>query len=235
MDATTPATERLRGAARAFAFPEAAVATLVRYVEAVLAENEHVNLTGAKTLDAALDVLALDSLPVVSAWPSDDVRGRGAPRAAVDLGTGNGLPGVAVALAWPTCRVVLVERRAKKADAVLRCLAATGIGNAETIDCDGRELLARRPALRSAVDLVTVRAVGDLAPTTKEAAPWLAPGGRIVHWKPGNLDPAERAAGRRAAESLGLVEIPDVEFRIGDAASSRRLVIYEKPAPGRGR
>jgi 16S rRNA G527 N7-methylase RsmG len=75
---------------------------------------------------------------------------------------------------------------------------------------------------------VTVRAVGDLAPTTKEAAPWLAARGRIVHWKPGALADAERVAGRQAAVALGLVEIADVEFAISGGASKRRLVTYER-------
>src|SRR5262249_56840791 len=105
------ARERLRATAREQGFPERALETLERYVAAVVEENRRVNLTGAATFDTALDVLAADSLAVVRAWGE----GHGAPRTAVDLGTGNGLPGVAVALAWPSCRVVLVERRAKKA------------------------------------------------------------------------------------------------------------------------
>jgi 16S rRNA (guanine527-N7)-methyltransferase len=208
--------------------PDALPPRLVRYVEAVLAENERVNLTGAKTLDDALDVLAVDSLPVADAWGASRPPPRVAPRLAVDLGTGNGLPGVAVALAWPTARVVLVERREKKAAAVARCLVAAGIENAEVLACDGREVVHRRPDLREAVDLVTVRAVGDLAPTTAEAAPWLARAGRIVHWKPGDLDPAERAGGDAAARRLGLRVVPDVEYALRSGAR-RRLVTYERP------
>ena len=227
-DATSDVTarERLAAAAAAHEFPAAGVDTLLRYVEAVLAESEHVNLTGAKTLDVALDVLAIDSLPVVLAGRLS----RGAPRVAVDLGTGNGLPGVVVALAWPNCRVLLVERRAKKAAAVARCLAVVGIRNAEAVAVDGRELLKHDPSLRLGIDLVTVRAVGDLAPTTKEAAPWIARGGRIVHWKPDALSAEERAAGLSTAKGLGLVALDDVEFRVPGAKAPRRLVIYERPA-----
>jgi 16S rRNA G527 N7-methylase RsmG len=217
---------RLEAAARDAGRPDFPIEALARYVRAVLAENASINLTGAGDFPAALDVLAADSLPVVRAWA-----GRSAPpRAAVDLGTGNGLPGVAVALAWPGCRTVLIDRRAKKAAAVARCLAVAGIENAEAIACDGRELLRLRPDLARRVDLVVLRAVGELAPLTKEAAPWLAPGGRIVHWKPSALDDAERAAGERTAKGVGLVPRPDVEFRVPGAAAPRRLVVYERPA-----
>jgi 16S rRNA (guanine527-N7)-methyltransferase len=220
------ARERLLAAADALGWPPAGADALLAYVRAVWDENARVNLTGAATFDAALDVLALDSLPVARAWDAS----RAPPRVAVDLGTGNGLPGVAAALAWPACRVLLVERRAKKAAAVARCLGTAGVGNAEALACDGRELLRLRPALRGAVDLVTVRAVGDLAPTTKEAAPWLAPRGRVVHWKPALLSEDERRAGDDAARRAGLAVLEDVEFRVPGAAASRRLVRYERRA-----
>jgi len=189
-------------------------------VAAVVDENERINLTGAKTLAAAIDVLAIDALPLATAW------GAGAPpRRIVDLGTGNGLPGVVAALFWPDAETILVERREKKARAVERCLARAGLARVGVVACDGRELLARRPDLAGAVDLVTVRAVGDIGPTTREAAPWLARGGRIVHWKAGALDAAELAAGRETARALGLRASPDVEFTLPSGAT-RRLVIF---------
>lgn len=229
MNPPTPDAEaavaRLSEAAERHAYPSGAADVLVRYVEAVLAENERVNLTGSRTLADALDVLALDAVPVAAAWDPS----RSPPRIAVDLGTGNGLPGAAVALRWPSCLAVLVERRAKKARAVERCLAAAGVRNAVLVACDGRELLRHRPELRRGADLVTVRAVGDVAPTTKEAAPWVAPGGRIVHWKPAAMDPAEREAGLAAARAAGLAPLPDVEFAVGERAGGRRLVVFERP------
>ncbi len=210
----------LRDAALRLGAPLAALEALEAYVAAVVDENERINLTGAKTLAAAIDVLAIDALPLAAAW------GGGAPpRRIVDLGTGNGLPGVAAALFWPDAETVLVERREKKARAVERCLARAGLSRIVVVACDGRELVAKRPGIAGTVDLVTVRAVGDLAPTTREAAPWLSRRGRIVHWKAGALDPAELAAGREAARALGLRPLPDVEFTLPSGAA-RRLVIF---------
>jgi 16S rRNA G527 N7-methylase RsmG len=216
---------RLRAATERYGYPPGALEALMRHVEAVLAENERVNLTGARSLGVALDVLALDAVPVAAAWEL----AAAPPRLAIDLGTGNGLPGAAVAARWPSCRVVFVERRAKKARAVERCLAAAGLLGTRVYACDGRDLLRHAPDLRGAADLVTVRAVGDLAPTTKEAAPWLARGGRLVHWKPGALSDAERGAGLEAARAAGLVALDDVEFDGGAGAAGRRLVVYARP------
>jgi 16S rRNA G527 N7-methylase RsmG len=219
------ALDRLRAETARHGYPPGAADVLARYVEAVLAESEKVNLTGSRTLADALDVLATDAVAVAAAWDP----ARSPPRVAVDLGTGNGLPGAAVAVRWPSCVAVLVERRAKKARAVERCLAAAGVRNAVLVACDGRELLRHRPDLARGADLVTVRAVGDLAPTTKEAAPWVAPGGRVVHWKPAALDPAEREAGVLAARAAGLRPLADVEFSPGGRSGERRLVVYERP------
>jgi 16S rRNA G527 N7-methylase RsmG len=219
------ARERLRATAREQGYPEGALAALERYVAAVVDENRRINLTGAATFDAALDVLAADSLAVVSAWDAS----RPAPSRAVDLGTGNGLPGVAVALAWPGCRTTLVERRAKKASAVERCLAAAAIPGLDVVACDGRELVRVRPALVGAVNLVTVRAVGPIADATLEAAPWLAPGGRIVHWKPAEIAAREAADATAAVEALRLRRLDDVVFRAVGAEAPRRLVVIERP------
>jgi 16S rRNA G527 N7-methylase RsmG len=196
---------------------------LAAYVSAVVDENEHINLTGAKTLAVAVEILAVDALPLATAWGA-----RRPPRRIVDLGTGNGLPGLAAALYWPDAETILVERREKKALAVERCLARVGLSRVRVLACDGREVLRARPDVARAVDLVTVRAVGDLAPTTHEAAPWLASGGLVVHWKAGTLDPAERVAGDAEARAARMSPRPDVAFTLPSGAA-RRLVAYEAP------
>lgn len=216
---------RLAEAAARLGYPPEAAGRLLAMAEAVLETNEDVNLTAAKTLDAALEILVLDALPVASAWAAARP-----PRRALDLGTGNGFPGAAVAARWPACRTTFVDRRAKKVHAVGRCLARAGITNVELVASDGRELVPHEPARARAFDLVTVRAVGDLAPTTKEAAPLLAPGGRLVHWKSADVAADEVAAGDATARSLGLVRRPDVPFRVAPDRPARVLVVYERPA-----
>jgi 16S rRNA (guanine527-N7)-methyltransferase len=214
--------------ARGYPSDEATLRVLVRYLEAVLTESARVNLTSARTLADAVAYLALSALAVTRAWDGPPPT----PGVVVDLGTGNGLPGVAAALAWPEARVLLVERRAKKARAVDACLARVGIVNAETVACDGRELSREKPQVVGAVDLVTVRAVGRLDEAATMAAPWLAPGGRIAHWKGAGLDAPEREAGDRAAGRAGLSVLPDLTFM--DDAGPARLVRYERRARSPG-
>jgi len=216
---------RLAVEAARYGYPPEAAARLLAMAQAVLEESASVNLTAAKTLEAALEILVLDALPIPAAWASPRP-----PRAALDLGTGNGFPGAAVAARWPACPTTFVDRRAKKVHAVGRCLARAGIRNVAIVAADGRELIPQQPAFARRFDLVTVRAVGDLAPTTKEVAPLLAPGGRVVHWKSADVDPVEVAAGDATARSVGLVRRADVPFRVAPERPARILVVYERPA-----
>lgn len=218
---------RLEAAARerGLAWPPGSAERLTRYLAAVVRLSKDVNLTGAETLPEAVEVLGVPSLALGRAWPAR----RPAPRLVVDLGSGNGMPGVVAALAWPAARVLLVERRAKKARAIEECLREAEILNAGALPIDGRELLKAHPNARRGVDLVLARGVGELAEVTKIAAPWLAPGGRLVQWKGANLEAAERQGGEREAQRAGLVLMNDELFDPPQPGPGR-LVIYGRTA-----
>jgi len=198
--------------------PQRTKARLGAYVRALLARNEHVNLTAAASPGAARDILVEPSLAVAASWDRPE-----APRVAVDIGSGNGFPGVAVAALWPDCQVALVERRRKKALAIQDCLAMAGIENATALACDARELKRERPELLGQADLVTLRAVTSLEEGNRLAAPLLAPGGYVVHWKRPGLVTREGAAGDRAAEMLDLERRPDVAHGVDGV-----LVVYAR-------
>ncbi len=193
---------------------------LVAYTQALLATNRQINLTAAQTTEQAHEILVVPSLGVAVAWDLVDP-----PRVAVDLGSGNGFPGVAVATLWPGCRVVLVERRQKKARAIAACLLEAGIDNARAIGCDAREIKNEAPDLLRGADLVTVRAVGSLADATALAAPLLADGGRLVHWKRATVTAAERQAGAAAARHAGLDVLPDIAQPVAEGI----LIVYARP------
>jgi 16S rRNA (guanine527-N7)-methyltransferase len=102
----------------------------------------------------------------------------------LDLGTGAGIPGLVLAIAWPECEAVLLDahkRRCRHLDAtvdalVLRPRVEVRAGRAET--------LAREPALRSAFGLVVARSFGLPAVTAECAAGFLERGGRLIVSEP---------------------------------------------------
>jgi 16S rRNA (guanine527-N7)-methyltransferase len=204
--------------------PEAAE-RIVAFLARLLALNEIHNLTAIRDPGAALVLHALDSLhalPVLGGAPAGEF---------LDLGTGNGFPGVAAAACCTGRTVVFVERRRKKATAVAEALAGAGIRNVEVVTCDAKDLVSVRPASAGAVAAVLARAFGPLAEALGLARPWLVEGGLVVHWKEGQLCAAERADAARRARSLGMSGLPDREYSLpptgpGDRPRSRRLVLH---------
>lgn len=91
-----------------------------------------------------------------------------------DLGSGAGFPGIALAARWPDARVLLVERREKRAAFLEQVVAGGGLSNAR-VRCGDTAAL---PA--SSFDGVISRAYKAPAELLDEAARLLRPGGRLV-------------------------------------------------------
>ena len=200
-----------------YTLPPARAQRLAAYVDGLVEAARAPNLTGLRTAARIDEVLVRPSLLV--AFAVDQV-----PRRVADVGSGNGFPGIVAAAIWPEARTCLIERRGKKARAVGALAQAAGF-DVEVLACDAREVRREGPAWYGSCDLVTVRAVGPLDETTKVAAPLLAPGGRLVHWKTDDLDAAERDAGCAMAATVGLRPLPDVQQR---AVADARLIVFER-------
>ena len=106
------------------------------------------------------------------------------PARAVDLGSGGGVPGLALAIAWPDTAMCLLESNDRRA----RFLA----GAVRTLDLERRvvvaharaEELGRDPEWRGRADVVVARSFGPPAVTAECAAPLLDLGGRLVVSEP---------------------------------------------------
>ncbi len=137
----------------------------------------------------------LDSL---SAAPFLAARGGGA---LLDLGSGGGFPGLPLAAALGD-GALLVEAVAKKARFLATVVDATGLAGRVAVAASRAEAVAADAGHRGRWPVVTARAVGPLADLVELAFPLLAPGGRLVAWKRGDIA-AELAAARRAVAGLG--------------------------------
>lgn len=151
-----------------------AAASLLAYLDAMLLLNEQINLTAVRDREPAVVLHALDSL----AFGLLGLR----PRHLFDLGSGNGFPGVAVALLCPGASAVLVDRTGKKVRAIGTCLLTARIAGIETLQVDAAQAPALHRDLREAFDVVTARAVGAPEALAELAAPLLHKGGHLVLW-----------------------------------------------------
>ena len=144
----------------------------------------------------------------------------------LDLGSGAGFPGLALAAALPNTSFCLVDSVAKKCAFIRRAAARAAIANARVVHARAEALGAER---RDAA-LVTARAVGSLELVAEYAAPLLAVDGHLVAWK-GRRDPGEELAAARAAEELGLEAVEVVAVSPYPGARHHHLHVYRKASP----
>jgi 16S rRNA (guanine527-N7)-methyltransferase len=188
--------ERVLGG-RDLELPAAFADDVERFVALLLAANRTLNLTRVTepTAVARLHLLdAIAALPLIDELPDDG-------RAALDLGSGGGVPGIPLALARPDRRWVLVDSVRKKADALRAFVASLGIANVEVI-AERAEVVGRNRVHREAYGAVTARACAALPVLVEYALPLLAAGGTLIAWK-GAVADDELLAGRSAAAACG--------------------------------
>ena len=204
-------------------FPTDALPKILSYLDAMLDENQRINLTAIRQPRQALILHVLDSMQV---WRVVEH----APQVVIDLGSGNGFPGIVAAALWPAAKILCVERTKKKALAIQRCCAAVGFDNADVFPIDSAQIPARAPGLRRSVDLVLTRAMASLSEATQLAAPLLArKHALIVHWKAKDLNAKERRQGLEAAKYAQLTAREDFVYQLpDDEGRMRRLVCYER-------
>jgi len=99
---------------------------LLRYLDLFYVWNRSAGLTTIARTDA-VRLHLLDSLAALGAVAGD---------LCLDLGTGGGLPGVALAIASPATRFVLVESNRRKCSFLLEAVRTAGLGNVRVVEAD---------------------------------------------------------------------------------------------------
>lgn len=197
-----------RAALRAGGVEDPLAERLATFAALVLAANRRVNLTGSKT-GAAFAEHILDALTL---------RGDVA-QPLVDVGSGNGVPGIPLALATGV-PVTLIEPIRKRAAFLRAALEALGL--AGEVVATRAEDAAHDPGYREHFGCATARAVASAPAVAELTVPFLAVGGRALLQR-GSLAAVERDAVADAALVLGAALI---EERV--LGGERRLLVLEK-------
>ena len=198
-----------------------AVARLLALLDRIAIEPQ--NLTAIEGVDEGVDRHLADSLAALR------IPEVAAATAAVDIGSGAGFPGLALAIARPDMAVTLVESEGRKADWLRR--ASAEIPNVRVV-ADRSEHLAATE--RESFPLATMRALGPLPVALELAAPLVRVGGCVVAWRGDDADPATEADAMWAARELGLEPRPPIASG-AFPGSRRRLHVFDKTASTPGR
>lgn len=119
----------------------------------------------------------------------------------IDVGTGSGFPGLALAIARPDCRVTLLEAMQKRCQFLQAVCDELGLANVRVIQ-NRAEIAGQDAAHREQYDRAAARAVAPLNVLCEYLLPFVRPGGMALCWK-GPAAEEELPDGAFAANALG--------------------------------
>ena len=165
--------------------------------------NSRVNLTRLVEGDDFWIAQVFDSL-----WPLRQLLHEQdqAPLRCIDVGTGGGFPGLAVAIALPQAQLTLVDSVGRKTQAVQAMAASLGLEDRVQLRCERVELTGRHGQCRGQFDLAMARAVAAAPVVAEYLVPLLKPGGQALlyrgQWTANDQSDLERALQLLRAEML---------------------------------
>jgi 16S rRNA (guanine527-N7)-methyltransferase len=164
----------------------------------------------------------------------------------VDVGSGAGLPGLALKLARPGLSLSLVESNRRKAAFLTYACAQLGLEGVQILRLRAEEA-GRRPDLRESFDVATARALAAMPVLAELCLPLVRVGGRLLAMKVGaerevaEAEPVIQLLGGRvvelrpaptAARSLGQVVVIAKERATPDRFPRRPGLPNRRPLSG---
>lgn len=143
---------------------------------AVLEDAQRLGFLGARPVPEVIE----HARGFVRAIERHTIEHRAVMRSVLDLGSGGGVPGLVIAHDLPTMRVTLLDRRAKRTDALERFVRRLGWQDRVSVVCE--DVATFGPD--SSFDAVVARGFGPPAFTLSAAARLVRPGQLIVISEP---------------------------------------------------
>lgn len=166
-----------------------------QFMRLTLDWNEKINVTAVKDEEEFIQKNIIDSLTIVGRSELSNA-GR-----IIDVGTGGGLPGIPLAIAYPEKEFILMDAIGKKLKVVEAVASELGLKNLKTVHARAEDL-ARQKDFREAFDLAVSRAVANMTTLSEYCLPFVKVGGNFTAFKTENAA-EEIAAAANAVVKLG--------------------------------
>lgn len=194
---------------------------LARLVEE---KSKVINITAIRDYEGIWEKHIVDSLEVTKSpvlqkiLSTDEIK-------ILDVGTGAGFPGLALATAYPNAAVTLCDATRKKLDVINEFTSTLQLQNAQTVWGRAEEL-ARSPEYRGMYDVVVARALAYLPKVLQLLALFTKKGGYIVAYK---LDTQEEIqAGDAVLSALRLQKVEEYRYTLPHGTDARIILVYQK-------
>ena len=193
--------------------------TLCQFGEAMVKQNEVMNLTAITEPAQVAKLHLLDSLTVVK---TADLKGK----KIIDVGCGAGFPGVPVQIACPDAQVTLLDSLGKRMAWLEQILPQLGV-HAECVTARAEEYAAKH---RESYDYATSRAVARLNILLELTAPFVKVGGAVLAMK-GAAAREELEEAKNAISKLGLKLESVADYPMDGTAHTVLVLRKVKPTP----
>ena len=197
--------------------PAETAETLCRFGQAVVKQNEVMNLTANTEPDQVARLHLLDSLSVLKC---EDLKGK----TLIDVGCGAGFPGVPLAIACPEANITLLDSLGKRMTWLDTVLPELGV-KARCVTARAEEAVA---SCRETYDFATSRAVARLNILLELTAPYVKVGGKVLAMK-GAAAREELAEAGNAIKKLGLKLEEVKEFPMD--GTTHAVIVLRKVSP----
>ena len=199
--------------------PEETAKTLCQFGEAVVKQNEVMNLTAITEPAQVAKLHLLDSLTVLK---TADLKGK----RIIDVGCGAGFPGVPVQIACPEAEVTLLDSLGKRMAWLEQILPQLGV-DAQCVTARAEDYAAKH---REEFDYATSRAVARLNILLELTAPFVKVGGAVLAMK-GAAAREELAEAKNAITKLGLKLETVADYPMDGTAHTVLVLRKVKPTP----
>ena len=189
-----------------------------KYMNLLLEWNEKMNLTAITDYEEIIIKHFVDSLTIENEIKENSE--------VVDVGTGAGFPGIPLKIFRDDIKITLVDSLNKRLIFLDKVIKELGLKNVEIIHMRAEDI-GKNKKYREKFDVVTSRAVANLATLSEYMIPLVKKNGVAICMKGSNIEEEVEDA-KKAIKILGGKILKIKEFKLPEISDGRSIIVLKK-------